>query len=175
MPTSTTIIRRECIDGGIRFPEGVFLYEDWEFFARLTRHWQVGFMDVETAVNRGHDDGVRLTRCSALEAATSRLALIKRVWKSDPGFMTGSGYEVRCIEGDQILLMAREFLLHSELGKSRSMLRRWDQLGIQKNQAKVLVFKMLTYLPWGVKMILFLRKLRRMAQAAASGSMSRGK
>jgi glycosyltransferase involved in cell wall biosynthesis len=174
LPT-TTIMRRECIDEGVRFPEGVFLYEDWEFFARLTRHWQAGFMDVETAVNLGHDDGVRLTRRSALEAAINRMALIKRVWKSDPDFMKSSEDEVRCVEGDQILLMAKEFLLHLEFKKSRSMIRKWDKLGIKKNQAKVFVLKMLTYLPWGVKIILFLRKLRRMAQTAASGSMGRGR
>lgn len=162
---STTIMRRECIDEGIRFPEGIYLYEDWEFFARLAQRWQVGFMDVETTVNRGHDDGVRLTRCSALETAASRLALIERVWESDPGFMLYNGCEVRCVKGKQILMMAKEFMLRLELEKSRAMLRRWDQLGIGGNQAKVLAFKMLTYLPWGVKMLLFLRKIRRMAQA----------
>lgn len=84
---SSAMIRRECTEAGIRFPEGVYLYEDWDFFARIARSWEGGFMDVETTINRGHDDDVRLTRSSALKASKNRLALIERVWRKDPDFI----------------------------------------------------------------------------------------
>ncbi len=64
---SSAIVRSECLSEEIKFAEGVFLYEDWEFFALLSRHFDAAFLNVETVFNRGHKDEVRLTHCGSFK------------------------------------------------------------------------------------------------------------
>ncbi len=84
LPT-TAIVRRDAL-GSLRFTERMKIFEDWEFFARLARDSNGAFLDVETAVNRGHSGPERLTRCSGLAKAQCYLDMLERVWLKDPDF-----------------------------------------------------------------------------------------
>lgn|GEM_PF-1732142 len=158
---SSAMIRRECIEAGVRFPEGVYLYEDWDFFARIARSWDGGFMDVETTINRGHDDDVRLTRTTAFNACKNRLALIERVWRKDPDFIGRNEEMVRSIESDQLFIMAKEYLLAGETYKSRQTLGRIRELKIGKARIKVFALGIIARMPGAGNIMLALRKCLR--------------
>ena len=155
-------MRRDCLTEDTKFPEGVYLYEDWEFFARLSRTLEAAFLDIETTINRGHKDEVRLTRCSPMKAARNRLNLIGRVWKSDQLFKKQYGEEIRRVEGEQLLILVKNLLLESQPKNARKILRQWCDLGLSEGRYRALLFKIFSYLPGGDRILVFVRNLRRM-------------
>ena len=100
LPT-TAIVRRQALDS-LRFTEGMKIFEDWEFFARLARDSNGAFLDVETAINRGHEGPERLTRCSALAKAQCYLEMFERVWLTDPEFARQFPQDVRSRSCDAV-------------------------------------------------------------------------
>jgi glycosyltransferase involved in cell wall biosynthesis len=156
---STSIVRRSCLTNDIKFSEGVWLYEDWEFFARLSRHYNGGFLDVDTVINRGHDDGIRLTRCSRESAAENRLGLVERVWKSDPEFREEHSEQIARVEADQFLILAKEQLLASEVAEARSNIKLWMATKRCNKVFLGLCILLLSYLPKGDQLFVSLRNM----------------
>jgi glycosyltransferase involved in cell wall biosynthesis len=159
---SGAVVRHECIDDTMKFAEGVFLYEDWEFFAKLSSKYNAVFMDIETFYNRGHSYDVRLTQCSKIKKAENRLRLIERVWKQDVSFSKKFANEIAGIEGEQLLILSKENLIDFKPKVARRFISQLDQLGLGQPKYKLLVLKIFAYLPGGsilLKMILGLRRL----------------
>lgn len=161
VPTCSAILRSECLNGGIKFPERISLYEDWEFFARLSLNYDAAFLDVETFINRGHGDEGRLTHCSASKHAENRLGLIERVWKVDDVFSEKYGQEIARIEANQLLILAKGSMLESQPEVARRIISRWEQLGVPSGRYKALFFKALTYLPRVDKLLIIIRYIHR--------------
>ncbi len=162
---SSAVIRHECVENGFRFPEGVYLYEDWDFFARIARQWPGCLMDTETTLNRGHDGDERLTRCSTLVAAESRLSMIERVWCADVGFMEVQSEIVQSVKAEQLLIMAKELFFQGESFKAQEALKKWRQLKSRKYLIKAYAILALSYVPWSEKQIKLLRKLVRIVKS----------
>ena len=82
---STAIIRRECMDD-LRFDASDSTCGDWSFFARLSRRFGAVYVDLETTLNRSHEDEVRLTRLDQGVQLERRLNMTGRLWGNDAGF-----------------------------------------------------------------------------------------
>lgn len=158
---SSAIVRSECVKLDIKFTEGTPVYEDWEFFARLARTNVSAFLDIETAINRGHVDEVRLTQYSSKTKAENRLGLIERVWKADIDFMEKYKKEVKEIEGEQMIILAKCLLLESKPEIALRHIACWKKLGLSNGKFKVLFFKIFAYLPGGYRVLLIMRYIRR--------------
>ncbi len=98
----TALVRRAKIPQGFMFPPDNTHCGDWAFFAVLSRYNPCAFLDMETSLNRSHDDPVRLTRKSPRVQIYDRLKLIDEVWKSDTAFMESHKQEVDRVEGSTI-------------------------------------------------------------------------
>ncbi len=146
---SCAIVRKKFITPEIRHTEGERLCADWDFFALLSRSHDCGFMDIETAINRGHKDEVRLqTSMSQKERAEYRLASIDRIWKSDQKFLQKFSQEVSEVEGALLLTLAKQNILLSDIKQARKALEKWEQLKLSKRKNLILYFlKCLTFCP----------------------------
>jgi len=147
LPT-TALVRRQALSG-LRFTEGMTIFEDWEFFARLARDNQGAFIDAATAVNRGHSDPGRLTRCSALAKAQSYLEMFGRVWGDDARFRAEYPQGVCRAESAALIAVARTALLASRKDVARDALRRWRMLDGRKMRCQALACATLARVPGG--------------------------
>ena len=83
---SASLFRRSMVAGFLRFNEQDSTCGDWEFFANLSNLHGAIFIDLETALNRSHEDEVRLTRVDPKIQLSRRIAMVDRVWSADQGY-----------------------------------------------------------------------------------------
>jgi len=76
----TLLLKRECLTPDIRFAENYPTWEDYWFFCKLTEKYDVIFMDVATAANRGHD-GPRLTQVNLTEKLKCHLDMYDKIFE----------------------------------------------------------------------------------------------
>jgi glycosyltransferase involved in cell wall biosynthesis len=127
--TSSMIVRRSVVDATTHFAEGVAIFEDWEFFARLARKAPVAFADVVTTINRGHAGPERVTKCSRLAKAECYVSLLDRVWLADAAFGSEHGAVLREVENRALLAVAREAVLAGDAAGALRALARRRRLG----------------------------------------------
>lgn len=147
LPT-TAIVRRDAL-GALRFTEGMTIFEDWEFFARLARDRRGAFVDVETAVNRGHNEPGRLTRCSSLAKAECYLEMLDRVWNADPRFSAEHPDVLRRAESAAALAVAECAVLASRPDVARRALARWKQVDGRVKAHRALACGLFSRVPGG--------------------------
>jgi protein-tyrosine-phosphatase/glycosyltransferase involved in cell wall biosynthesis len=156
---STALVRRAAISGSAPFPAYNTHCGDWQFFALLAQSASCIFLTVPTAMNRSHDDAVRLTRKSPLIRMRDRLNLINDVWRSDKKFMDAHGVEVEKVEGELFSKMALFCLFEDRLQEARDYLSRWRSLPSATLGAKGLVLLLAAHLPWGPMLLRWLREM----------------
>lgn len=164
--TSSVMVRTSCLFSDICFPESIHVYEDWEFFARVARTSDAGFIECETSVNRGGNDRPRLTDASVARKAENRLRMIGAVWKADQVFMTAYGAVVSRVEAEQCLVLARAHLLDSNAKDARAALGRYVKLGDFKQWRTVFALTLCTVIPGCGGILRQLRTLRSCFRAA---------
>jgi glycosyltransferase involved in cell wall biosynthesis len=167
LPT-TAIVRREAV-GSLRFTERMRIFEDWEFFARLGREHTGCFLDVETAVNRGHSGPERLTRCGGLAKAECYLDMLQRVWMTDAAFTREFDADLRRRCGDAILAVAREAVLASRPEIARKALQQGQARLGDSHRLRVLAYSMLAHLPGGRSLLKSALLSRRLLQTIGTG------
>lgn len=145
--TSCAMVRADRLTPDARFTERVEIYEDWEFFARLARTSDVGFLEIDTTINRGGNDRPRVTDASIASKAESRLRMIGVVWKSDQKFLAIHGAEVTAVEAEQCLTLARARLLEGNSCASRAALWRFLHLGDLAGWRTALLLTVCAFLP----------------------------
>lgn len=143
----TTLIRRAKIPQRFRFPPDNTHCGDWAFFAVLSRHSPCAFLDIETALNRSHNDAVRLTRKSPLAQVYDRLKMIEVVWKSDPAFMEIYKREVYEVEAQQLVKISKSCLLDGKRAEAKQFLKRWRLLPIRKKGVLPWLLHVFSWLP----------------------------
>jgi glycosyltransferase involved in cell wall biosynthesis len=122
---STALIRRAALDKhSLRLPESPDTMGDWEFFARLSRLERALFVDLETTINRSHEDAVRLTRGDPRQRLARRISMIDRVWRRDAAFLAQHGDEVDRVQRQLLDRLARMHLLADDRTASRHTLER---------------------------------------------------
>ncbi len=155
---STSLIRAADLPANLFFPDSLPLYEDWEFFARLSKGRKAGYLDLETTVNRGHRDAVRLTLTGQHRHAETRLSLISNVWRQDSEFLRENEETVHQVERDQYLILARYALLGSHPGKARRYLSRIE---LRWSALEVPLLHILAWMPFGCLFLRMLQKIER--------------
>ena len=168
LPT-TAIVRRDAI-GSLRFTERMKIFEDWEFFARLARSSEGAFLDVETAINRGHSGPERLTRCSALAKAQCYLDMLQRVWMRDAEFARDFPRELRVRSSNAVLAVAREAVLASRPDVARQILKQAEPYLDREKRTQALAYSFVANLPLGRSILRSALLSRRILQTVANGS-----
>lgn len=123
--TITLVVRRDEAGDALFFEEDLPMYEDWLCIGRLCRKGTAAYLDTETAWNHAHP-GARLTDGDSLCMADTRLAVIERLWGSDPEFMRQHGRrydeivnEQRRIRTAGLISMGRTVEARRELSRVR--------------------------------------------------------
>lgn len=83
--TSSLAVRMNTRTRPIRFPLDLPIYEDWEYFAKLSKEGDGMYLEVETVIQHGHT-GERLTDIQEIPATRSRIKTIERIWGKDDAF-----------------------------------------------------------------------------------------
>lgn len=122
---SASLFRRRYFGRELRFPEDDPICGDWEFFARLSRQHGAVFMDCETAVNRSHEDSVRLTRTAARIQVARRLAMVRRVWCADAAFSARYPNEVGRVERNLLAQLITLSIAAGDKQATRAALGQW--------------------------------------------------
>jgi glycosyltransferase involved in cell wall biosynthesis len=120
--TSTVAVRRLEAGPALRFDEDLRLCEDWACFARLAKRGTAGYLDVETTWQHAHD-GPRLTDVQVLDAAAARLAVLQRLWGSDPVFLEAHGETFRELVDEERMARARCLIAAGRMREAREELR----------------------------------------------------
>ncbi len=149
MLTSSVIVRRDALGDDTWYTEGVALFEDWEFFARVARRADVGYLDAATTVNVGHFDPGRVSKCSSLDRATSYRTLVERVWQADDAFCLAHGGAVRLAHGRALLAEAREAVLARQPTQARRALGQWRYAGYRDRRGWAQTYGLCANAPGG--------------------------
>jgi glycosyltransferase involved in cell wall biosynthesis len=97
--TSTVVVRRREAGAALQFAEDLPLYEDYLCFARLAQAGSGAYLDCETAFQNTHY-GPRLINADDYTFATARIAIVERIWGSDPAFLAAHDGPVRNVLAD---------------------------------------------------------------------------
>lgn len=162
---STALIRRCCLDTDIRLVDHDPTCGDWDFFSRLSHRYSALFLDMETTVNRSHEDDVRLTRLPQHLQLARRLDMIERIWKTDHDFYAEHQEEVDILEGALLLKLATQQALNADQHAAQNSLRRRERLKFKERTIKDNFLAMIINLPGNVmflKSIQFLRRAYRL-------------
>lgn len=159
---STSLIRRSCLDPDIRLVDHDPTCGDWDFFSRLSHRHSALFLDIETAVNRSHEDEVRLTRLPQHVQLARRLNMIERVWKADHEFFAAHQKEVEKLEDSLLLQLATQQALSADKHAARKSLRKRNHLKFKQRTIKADLLAMILNLPGSA---LILRTVQFLSQA----------
>jgi glycosyltransferase involved in cell wall biosynthesis len=122
---STVIVRREAFAAIGPLPED---NDDWAYFARVSRRFGAAYLDVETALNRSHDDEVRLMRRDLAVRTKQRLQSIHDTWRAEPDFMAHHADDVARIEAREWTTLFKRACLERNFGEGREHLARIKSL-----------------------------------------------
>lgn len=171
---STAILRRKVIEGGLRFTEGVSLYEDWEFFARAAKSHMVGFLGMEMAFNRSHRGTERLTLRPSIQKTHSYLGVLDRVWKADSDFASRNAPALRKLEANALLVLARDSALAGDGMTTRTALERWYLLEMAYGHAEAWLYKKCASTSYGPFLLKNLLRAKTLLKII-TGSSKKGK
>jgi GT2 family glycosyltransferase len=158
----TALIRRAALDKHAhRLPENPDTHGDWEFFARLSRLESALFVDLETSVNRSHEDAVRLTRADPRQRIARRISMIDRVWRKDAPFLAQHGEEVDRVQGRLLDQLARMHLLADDRTASRISLQRAASISGSGRSFGDFATLCLAHLPGTGRLLRLFRQLRQ--------------
>jgi hypothetical protein len=124
--TSSLVARRVESGDALRFGEDFPMLEDLECFGTLSRRGPAAFFDCETAWQHGHA-GERISELYGVRRAEANLAVLDRVWGSNPEFMAAHGEEYRRVveelrrgRVDDLILLGRLSEAREELARMQS-------------------------------------------------------
>ena len=115
VPTSTLVVRRRDAGSALAFAEDLRWGEDWICYAQLARKGTAAYLECETAWQHGHA-GERLTDSTVLDAITTRIDIMERVWGADENYLKSNRVNYDRLLREQRLLRAGELIA---LGRSK--------------------------------------------------------
>lgn len=125
---STSIVRRSVLSELGPLPEDNWMCGDWEYFARASRKFGAAYINTETALNRSHDDSVRLMRRPLADRTRQRIESIRRTWRADAGFMARFAAEVDRVECAEWRTLFKSTCYEGNLAEARDQLREVERL-----------------------------------------------
>lgn len=170
--TSSVIVRRDVLDASTWYTERVALFEDWEFFARVARRADVGYLATPTTVNVGHLDPGRVSKCSSLDRAVSYQTLVERVWLTDAAFIGEHEAAVQLAHGRSLLAVAREAVLAGRPAEARGALERWTSAGYRDRRGWARLYEACVRLPAGRTALRTILRARTALRLLVGGARS---
>jgi len=125
---STSVVRRSVLATLGPLPEDNWMCGDWEYFARASREFGAAYIDIETTLNRSHDDAVRLMRRPLADRTRRRIASIRRTWRADASFMARFATEVDRVETAEWRTLFKQTCYEGDLAQARDQLREIERL-----------------------------------------------
>ncbi|MDH5288306.1 MAG: glycosyltransferase family 2 protein [Betaproteobacteria bacterium] len=125
---STSVVRRSVLAALGPLPEDNWMCGDWEYFARASRQFGAAYVEIETALNRSHDDAVRLMRRPLADRTRQRIASIRRTWRADADFMARFAAEVDRVEAAEWKTLFKQTCYEGDLAEAREQLREIERL-----------------------------------------------
>jgi glycosyltransferase involved in cell wall biosynthesis len=119
---STSIIRRTVLEALGPLPEDNWMCGDWEYFAKASKQFGSAYIDIETTLNRSHDDPVRLMRRDLADRTKLRLESIQRTWKADPDFMAEHAHDVARVESNEWKVLYKRACYDNNLLEAKTYL-----------------------------------------------------
>lgn len=162
---SASLYRRSLAEG-LRLNEQDPYCGDWEFFSRLSHQCGVVYVDEETAVNRSHEDDVRLTRADPRRWIVNRLAMIERVWKADAGFYAAHQADVDREIALGLVSLLQLHLRAGDAASARAAAGLLAGLAHVDLPASASFYKHLAMLPGAAQLVPALDSLRRLVLRA---------
>jgi hypothetical protein len=101
---------------------------DWEYFAKASKRFGAAYLNIETALNRSHDDGVRLMRRDLSERTLQRVDSIRRTWKADGEFMSLHAHTVARVEADQFAILCKQAYYQRDFEKAKEYRKELERL-----------------------------------------------
>lgn len=123
--TFTLVVRKEAAGDALYFAEDLPTYEDWECYGRLAGRGLGALLASETAWQHGHAEP-RLTDADTIQVARSRIAVLQRVWGTDPDYLAEHAQEFRSVLTNQQHILIRALLRNGNLEEARELLSRLD-------------------------------------------------
>ncbi|MCK4585931.1 MAG: glycosyltransferase [Gammaproteobacteria bacterium] len=157
---STSLIRRSAIDDDIRFIEHDSICGDWDFFARLSHRYSAAYIDIETTLNRSHEDIVRLTRTGTKEQINMRLEMIHRIWESDTDYAASHKDNMNSVKYDLLTRLLKHSLSISDMHEAKQVVKKLNKLKPAKTTFKGLLLTVLVYSPGFQLIYQFVRKIK---------------
>ena len=157
---SSALFRRRYFGGDLRFAEDDPICGDWEFFSRLSRRHGAVFMDCETAINRSHEDSVRLTRTTARVQIARRLAMVRRVWQADAQFCLRHRKEVDAVERNLILQLAKQSIASGDAKAGHAALSEWNVAAHGPRPLSLRILVLVAQVPGRVPLLQWLLVMR---------------
>ncbi len=159
---------RRSMTAGFRLNEQGPYCGDWEFFSLVSHKHGAIYIDAETALNRSHEDEVRLTRADPRRWINTRLAMIHRVWKGDAEFYAANR---SAVDGEIAGCLVRLLKLHLRLGDAPAARATADALtGLAhvRLPASAAFYQRLAAVPGAARVVPALVSLRRLVSRAES-------
>lgn len=151
LPT-TAIFRKSKVPANVKFVENDYICGDWEFFARLSRAHPALYLPFETAINRSHEDAVRLTRTPDRIQLAKRQRLVASLWAQDEEFMRTQGDRVLALQASYHATQAKLALRERAYAEVREHSRQAHDLGARGDVA-LGVLRMLSPIPGALALL----------------------
>lgn len=158
---STALVRGRCLDPDIRLVDHDPTCGDWDFFARLSHRYSALFMELDTTINRSHEDAVRLTRLPQQLQLARRLEMIERIWKSDREFYAKHQKEVDLLEHSLLLQLATHQAMNADIHAARDSLHRRHRLVFKQHSVRGALLATIIHLPGGAWLLNSAKSLKR--------------
>lgn len=125
---STSMIRRSRIPSNLEFPAHDPICGDWDYFAQLSKHAPLCFVDLDTTYNRSHVDAVRLTQTKMIKQMSLRIDFLERVYCADRGFFAANEEKVNRVWLERMAELCKLQLLDLDRGGARQTAARASRL-----------------------------------------------
>jgi glycosyltransferase involved in cell wall biosynthesis len=157
VPTCTSFIRRSVLDQLGPLAEDNWMCGDWEYFARASKRFSAVYIDLETALNRSHDDSVRLMRRPRAHRTKQRIESIRRTWRADADFMSAYGSEVDRVEFREWRALFKRTCYEGDLAEARAQLQEIERLS-GSSQLGLRSLWWLMHIPFAREVVASIRK-----------------
>jgi glycosyltransferase involved in cell wall biosynthesis len=149
MPCWTTMVARECLTPRVRFSEHLPTWEDYWFSCKLAEEHDFAFLDVPTAVNRGHK-APRLTNASYLVRLQCHLDVCSRVYLPSTSRHRPSDVKVFGAFAELKKSLLKELVKAERTEEARRTAEELRAMAVCGRDAAFLFYYGLAYLPTAV-------------------------
>ena len=137
---STSMIRRSRIPSKLKFPAHDPICGDWDYFAQLSKHAPLCFVDLDTTYNRSHLDATRLTQTKMIKQMSLRIDFLERVYCADDEFFAANEVKINRVWLERMAELCKLQLLDSNQDAARQTAARASRLRQEMTKREELVF-----------------------------------